>query len=84
MENIAKIEAVNINKKYNGQIVLEDISFVINKGEFVSILGSSGCGKTTLLKIIMGIEKPDTGAILKDGENITNKKPSERRYLISV
>ncbi len=79
MENIAKIEAVNINKKYNGQIVLEDISFTINKGEFVSILGSSGCGKTTLLKIIMGIEKPDTGAILKDGENITDKKPSDRK-----
>ena len=79
MENIAKIEAININKKYNGQIVLEDISFVINKGEFVSILGSSGCGKTTLLKIIMGIEKPDTGSILKDGENITLKKPSDRK-----
>ena len=78
MEKSVEIQAVNINKKYNGQIVLEDISFEIFKGEFVSILGSSGCGKTTLLKIIMGIEKPNTGVILKEGVDITNNKPSER------
>lgn len=73
-----KISVVNVNKKFNGQIVLEDISFDINEGEFVSILGASGCGKTTLLKILVGIEKSDTGHILKDGEDITDKKPSER------
>lgn len=77
MEN-KKISVVNVNKKFNGQIVLEDISFDINEGEFVSILGASGCGKTTLLKILVGIEKSDTGHILKDGEDITDKKPSER------
>lgn len=73
-----KISVINLNKKYNGQIVLEDISFDIKEGEFVSILGSSGCGKTTLLKILIGIEKPDTGMILINNEDITNKKPSER------
>lgn len=77
MEN-KKISVVNVNKKFNGQIVLEDISFDISEGEFVSILGASGCGKTTLLKILVGIEKSDTGHILKDGEDITDKKPSER------
>lgn len=80
MENVskAKISAININKKYNGQIVLEDISFDIKEGEFVSILGASGCGKTTLLKILIGIENPDTGKLLKDGEDITHNKPSKR------
>ena len=73
-----KINVTNVNKKYNGQIVLEDISFEVNEGEFVSILGSSGCGKTTLLKILIGIEKPDTGEILKDGVDITNNSPSKR------
>ena len=73
-----KIRCININKKFNGQIVLEDISFDIHEGEFISILGSSGCGKTTLLKILIGIEHADTGMILKDEEDITNKKPSER------
>ncbi len=77
MDNI-KISVVNLNKKYNGQIVLEDISFDIKSGEFISILGSSGCGKTTLLKILIGIEKSDTGLILKDDIDITNRKPSER------
>ena len=78
MEILNKISVINLNKKYNGQIVLEDISFDIVEGEFISILGSSGCGKTTLLKILIGIETSDTGMILKDGEDITNKKPSER------
>ena len=73
-----KITVSNINKKYNGQIILEDISFDINEGEFISILGSSGCGKTTLLKILIGIEKPDTGEVYKDGEDITNNPPSKR------
>ena len=75
---LIKLSGVNINKRYNGQIVLEDVSFEIKEGEFVSILGSSGCGKTTLLKILIGIEKPDSGIISKDNVDITNKKPSER------
>ncbi|MBO6280348.1 MAG: ABC transporter ATP-binding protein [Bacilli bacterium] len=78
MEHLSKISVNNVNKKFNGQIVLEDISFDINQGEFVSILGSSGCGKTTLLKILIGIETCDSGSISKDGEEITNKKSSER------
>ena len=79
METInKKISVINLNKKYNGQIVLEDISFDINEGEFISILGASGCGKTTLLKILIGIEKADTGLIIKDGEDITNNSPSQR------
>lgn len=73
-----KISVININKKFNGQIVLEDISFDIKEGEFISILGSSGCGKTTLLKMLIGIEKCDTGMVLKDGVDITNNKPSQR------
>ncbi len=78
MENVNKISVININKKFNGQIILEDISFDIKEGEFISILGASGCGKTTLLKILIGIEKADTGIILKDGQDITNNTPSSR------
>ena len=78
MDSLKKISVVNVNKKFNDQIVLEDISFDIEAGEFISILGASGCGKTTLLKILIGIESSDTGIVYKDGEDITNKKPSER------
>ncbi|MBO7615256.1 MAG: ABC transporter ATP-binding protein [Bacilli bacterium] len=76
--NNSKISVVNINKRFNGQIVLEDISFDIKEGEFVSMLGASGCGKTTLLKILIGIETPDSGAVLKDGVDITCNLPSKR------
>lgn len=76
--NNKKISVINLNKKFNGQIVLEDISFDINEGEFISILGASGCGKTTLLKILIGIEKPDSGAVVKDGIDITSNLPSKR------
>ena len=76
--SLIKLTGLNVNKRFNGQIVLEDVSFSIKEGEFVSILGSSGCGKTTLLKILIGIEKPDSGIICKDDVDITNKKPSER------
>lgn len=75
---MSKIEVKGINKKFNGALVLEDINFDVKEGEFISLLGASGCGKTTLLKILIGIEKPSSGVILKDGEDITNNLPSKR------
>ena len=75
-KNILHVE--NIGKKYGNKIILENIYFDISEGEFVSILGSSGCGKTTLLRILVGIESPSYGTIFKYGEDITNKTPYER------
>ena len=49
--------------------VLNDVSFTVNKGEFVSVLGPNGCGKTTLLLIIAGIESPDSGATTFQNED---------------
>lgn len=79
MNKKIKLDVININKKYGNKIVLEDISFQVFQGEFLSILGSSGCGKTTLLRILIGIESPDRGEIIEDGENITNEKPFNRK-----
>ncbi len=73
-----KIHLETVSKKYGTKLVLEDISADIMPGEFVSILGSSGCGKTTLLRIVMGIESPDGGKVFKDGQDITALKPSQR------
>ncbi len=73
---ILKVE--NIGKKYGSKIILENIYFDVYKGEFLSILGSSGCGKTTLLRLLVGIEFPTYGDIYKFGENITDKTPFER------
>lgn len=54
---------------FQGHEVLNDISFVVNPGEFLTILGPSGCGKTTLLRLIAGFETPSTGQILIQGKN---------------
>lgn len=68
----------DLTKKYNNKTVLNKINFTVKKGEFLSILGSSGCGKTTLLKILIGIEPLTSGIIMKDKEDITNYDPSLR------
>lgn len=75
-EVLLKIQ--NINKKYGKKIILKDINFDVKKGEFLSILGASGCGKTTLLKILIGIESSDSGTIIKNDVDITNLSPYER------
>ncbi|AIY78932.1 betaine/proline/choline family ABC transporter ATP-binding protein [Clostridium botulinum] len=64
------IEFKNVSKVFKNQTVLKDVSFKIDKGELVSIIGESGCGKTTTLKMINSLIKPSSGKILIDGENI--------------
>lgn len=54
----------NISKKYKNQTVLSDVSLYVKSGEIVGILGRNGCGKTTLLSIIAGTERPDCGSVL--------------------
>lgn len=73
-----KLEVQNLNKRYDGKTVLNDISFAVKEGEFLSVLGVSGCGKTTLLRILIGLEEADSGNIIKDGRDISKLAPSER------
>ncbi len=68
-----------IQKKYGNKQILENISFDVYEGEFLSLLGSSGCGKTTLLKLLVGIENPTNGAIYKNGTDISSLTPFERK-----
>ena len=72
------LELKNIVKKYGNNVILDDISLQIKKGEIVSILGPSGSGKTTLLNLILGITDISSGKIIYDGEDITNV-PIEKR-----
>ncbi|CAI3243634.1 glycine betaine/carnitine/choline/choline ABC transporter (ATP-binding protein) [Clostridium neonatale] len=67
------IEFKNVNKNFKNKKVLKDISFDINKAELVFIIGASGCGKTTTLKMINRLINPSSGQILIDGENIASK-----------
>jgi ABC-type Fe3+/spermidine/putrescine transport system ATPase subunit len=68
-----------LNKKFADQKAVENLSFSCLKGQLVSILGPSGCGKTTTLRLLAGLETPDSGRIYLNGEEITPKKPEERR-----
>ena len=60
--------------------VLKDISLDVRRGEFISLIGSSGCGKSTILKLITNLEDPTSGEILIDGEPV--KDPSEKESMI--
>lgn len=72
------LEISGIKKSFDGTTVLNDISLEIGDSQIVSILGSSGGGKTTLLNIILGLLQPDSGRIVFNGSDITNT-PMERR-----
>jgi phospholipid/cholesterol/gamma-HCH transport system ATP-binding protein len=73
------IEVRNLYKGFGGPSVLDDVSFRIENGESVAIIGRSGSGKSVLLKHLIGLLQPDTGAVLIDGENIVSM--NERQLL---
>ena len=78
-EQTRLIRLENISKEYDGTPVLNDINLYVRKNEFLTLLGPSGCGKTTTLRIIGGFEKPTTGRLLFDGQDITDLPPYKRR-----
>lgn len=69
-KNSSMILAKNLVKKYGKNIVLEIENLQINRGEFVAITGASGSGKSTLLNILSGLDRPTSGEVLVDGQNI--------------
>ena len=76
MGKIVEIEGVN--KIYGTNHVVKDLNLSIEEGEFLTLLGSSGCGKTTTLRMIAGFEEPTTGTIMVEGERVEDKEPFER------
>ncbi len=68
------IQLTNVSKFYDEDIILKDISFIVNKGELCYLTGPSGAGKTTLLKLIYRAERPDNGKIFVAGWNVGELK----------
>jgi sulfate transport system ATP-binding protein len=68
----------SISKSFKGTIVLEDINFDVAEGESLVLLGASGSGKTTILRIVAGLEEPDTGRVMLRGKDITELPARER------
>jgi len=69
---IPAIEFRNVSLAFDDRQVLDGLSFKVMKGETKIILGGSGCGKSTTIKLVLGLLKPDSGQVLVDGEDITN------------
>ncbi|MBQ1311340.1 MAG: ABC transporter ATP-binding protein [Blautia sp.] len=76
--NQVSLELRNVTKRFEKELVLDGISLQVEKGEFLTLLGSSGCGKTTTLRIIAGLETPDQGQVLLNGEDVTALPPEKR------
>lgn len=73
------LELKNIRKSFSKETeVLQGISLAIEKGEFITLLGASGCGKTTTLRIIAGLEQPDAGQVFLEGTDVTQLPPDKR------
>jgi spermidine/putrescine transport system ATP-binding protein len=74
----ALVQIQKINKFYSSNHVVRDFTLDVQEGEFLTILGSSGCGKTTTLRMVAGFEQPTDGKIFVGGEDMADKEPYER------
>src|SRR5205809_4457762 len=80
----SKLAIDNVSKNFQSAcgpvLALDRVSLNVAEGEFVCLVGASGCGKTTLLNIIAGLEKPDSGKVLADGKPVTG--PGRERLVM--
>jgi multiple sugar transport system ATP-binding protein len=77
-DTMAEVALVEVSKSYGAVEAVRDLSLSIAHGEFVVLLGPTGAGKTTTLRLIAGLERPDRGNVLIQGRTATNEVPAER------
>jgi iron(III) transport system ATP-binding protein len=77
---MALLSLKNVSRSFDSTIAVADVSVDVVRGEFFGLLGPSGCGKTTTLRMIAGLEKPDSGTINFDGTDITIMSPERRGF----
>src|SRR5262249_8677406 len=76
-ETHSAIEFRNVTMAYDDRVILDDVSFFVNPGETKIVMGGSGTGKSTILKLVLGLIKPQEGTILIDGEEVTQLTEAE-------
>ena len=79
---MARVQLDGVSKRFGTVTAMDDVTLDIADGEFFAILGPPGAGKTTTLRAILGLEKPDAGRILLDGEDVTDVWPGDRDIAI--
>jgi len=75
---MSEVRIENISKKFGDTDAVSNLSFTIKHGEFVVLLGPTGAGKTTTLRLIAGLEDPDEGKIFINNEDVTESPPAQR------
>lgn len=79
--NVGAIEVIGFKKSFGKKVVHQDVTFYVRRGECLGLIGGSGAGKSVILRSLIGLEKPDGGQILIDGEDIV---PMNERDLIKI
>ncbi len=75
---MSRVELHGITKHFGGLAAVQDVTLVVEPGQFVSLLGPSGCGKSTTLRLIAALEQPDAGRIVIGGVDVTHTPPAQR------
>lgn len=81
MEKTAHIEVRNLTMAYGEFVVQHDLNFTVDKGDIFVIMGGNGCGKSTLMRALIGLQRPTEGTVLYDGEDFWNVDPDEQERL---
>src|ERR1700704_1325142 len=77
-DSVAEVALVDVSKSYGTVEAVRGLSLAIADGEFLVLLGPTGAGKTTTLRLIAGLERPDRGNVVIQGRAVTNEAPAER------
>ena len=83
MEKVV-VKLDNISKKFNDKFVIKNLSLDIYEGEFITLLGSSGCGKTTILRMISGLDHVTEGKVFIDNIDVTDIDPTKREFRFNI
>src|ERR1700733_2306049 len=74
----AYVQIENVTKRFDDFVAVNNVSLGVERGEIFCLLGASGCGKTTLLRMLAGFETPDAGRLLIDGQDLASVPPYQR------
>ena len=72
------LELRRVNKRFGATVVANELSLTVKRGEFFTFLGPSGSGKSSVLRIVAGLERPDSGTVVIDGKDVSDVPPWDR------